>query len=139
MQASDIMTRHPHCCSPGQSLQDVARIMLEENVGEVPVVDQQNKLLGIITDRDIVTRFVAQGGQVESARVETFMTALAYWLREDATLEQVAHLMMNQAIRRVPITGADNKVCGVIALADLERTEARSLKAAVLHHVSQPH
>jgi CBS domain-containing protein len=139
MRASDIMTRNPRCCLPSHSLKDVARIMLEENVGEVPVVDRQNKLIGIITDRDIVTRFVAQGGPPESSRVETYMTAPAQWLREDATLEQVANLMMNQAIRRVPIAGDDNKLCGVIALADLERTDARSLKAEVVQQVSKPH
>lgn len=139
MQASDIMTRNPRCCLASQSLEDAARIMLEENVGEVPVVDRQDKLIGIITDHDIVTRCVAEGGHPETSRVETYMTAPVRWLREDATLEQVANLMMNEAIRRIPITGSDNKVCGVIALADLERTDARSLKAEVSRKVSNPH
>lgn len=139
MQASDIMTRNPRCCLASQSLKDAARIMLEENVGEVPVVDRQDKLIGIITDRDIVIRCVAEGGHPETSRVETYMTAPVRWLREDATLEQVANLMMNEAIRRIPITGSDNKVCGVIALADLERTDARSLKAEVLRQVSNAH
>jgi CBS domain-containing protein len=139
MRAIDIMTHNPRCCLASQSLTEVARMMLEENVGEVPVVDQQNRLIGIITDRDIVTRFVAEGGQPDVARVETYMTAPAHWLHEDATLEQIASLMMNQAIRRVPITGEDNRLCGVISLADLERTDARSLKAEVSHHVAKPH
>lgn len=139
MLASDIMTRNPRCCLASQSLKDAARMMLEEDIGEVPVVDRQGKLLGIITDRDIVVRCVAEGRHPETSRVETYMTAPARWLREDATLEQVANLMMNEAIRRIPITGSDNKVCGVIALADLERSDARSLKSEVSHHVSNQH
>jgi CBS domain len=61
MQASDIMTRDPRCCSRSDSLKTVARIMLDENVGEVPVVDEQHRLVGIITDGDIVIRCVAEG------------------------------------------------------------------------------
>ncbi|MDO1527242.1 CBS domain-containing protein [Fulvimonas sp. R45] len=139
MQASDIMTRQPSCCSPGDPLPRAARIMLEEDVGEVPVVDEGKKLLGVITDRDIVTRCVAVGDSAQAAFVDACMTAPALWLTEDATLEEVADLMADQAIRRVPIVDHDGRLSGIVALADLDSTDARSLKARVVESVSVPH
>ena len=139
MQASDIMSRQPSCCLPGDPLRKAARIMLEEDVGEIPVVDGQKKLLGVITDRDIVTRCVAVGDPLEPAIVDTYMTAPALWLAEDAALEEVADLMADQAVRRVPIVDGDGRLSGIVALADLDSTDARSLKARVVESVSVPH
>jgi CBS domain-containing protein len=139
MQANDIMTRQPSCCLPSDPVRKAAWIMLEEDVGEVPVVDDRRKLLGVITDRDIVTRCVAVGEAVPSAVVDTYMTAPALWLREEASLEEVADLMADQAVRRVPIVDQDGCLSGIVALADLDSTHARSLKERVLESVSVPH
>jgi CBS domain-containing protein len=139
MQAKDIMTRDPQCCSAHDSLKRVAAIMREESVGEVPVIDEERKLLGVITDRDIIVRCVAAGDVPSSCRVEDYMTAPALWLQEDTSLEQIANLMIVQAIRRVPITDGEGTLRGIVALADLDRSKARSLKSRVSQHVSRPH
>lgn len=139
MKARDIMTPQPRCCSADDSLEHAARIMLEEDVGEVPVVDGQRRLAGVITDRDIVVRCVATGERADQARVGQCMTSPARTLPEDASVEDVANLMKDERIRRVPITDGQGEICGIVALADLERTNARSLKAEVSERVSTPH
>ena len=139
MQADDIMTRRPSCCLPSDSVRKAARIMLEEDVGEVPVVDDRKKLLGVITDRDIVTRCIAVGDAIQSAIVDTYMTAPALWLGEGASLEEVVDLMADQAVRRVPILDQDGCLSGIVALADIDSTHARSLKERVIESVSAPH
>lgn len=139
MKAKDIMTQQPRCCSADDTLEHAARIMLEEDVGEVPVVDGKRHLAGVITDRDIVVRCVAAGDRTDQTRVGQCMTAPARTCAEDASLEEVANLMKGERVRRVPITDARGEICGIVALADLERTNARSLKAEVSERVSSPH
>jgi len=90
MKARDIMTPQPRCCSADDTLEHAARIMLEEDVGEVPVVDAQRHPAGVITDRDIVVRCVANGERTDQSRVGQCMTVPAKTLREDASLEDVA-------------------------------------------------
>lgn len=139
MKARDIMTPQPRCCSADDTLEHAARIMLEEDVGEVPVLDGQRRLAGVITDRDIVVRCVASGDRADQAKVSQCMTAPARTCSEHASLEDVANVMKNERIRRVPIIDGKGEICGIVALADLERTNARSLKAEVSERVSTPH
>jgi CBS domain-containing protein len=139
MKARDIMTPQPRCCSADDTLEHAARIMLEEDVGEVPVLDAKRHLAGVITDRDIVVRCVASGDRTDRAMVGQCMTAPARTCRDDASLEDVANLMKGERIRRVPIVDGNGEICGIVALADLERTSARSLKAEVSERVSTPH
>jgi CBS domain-containing protein len=139
MQASDIMTANPRYCSARDSLQGVARIMREEDVGELPVVDEQKKLVGVITDRDIVVRCVAEGESPDTCVVDAYMTAPAVSLGEDASVEDVAHAMAREAVRRIPITNKEGRLCGMVAQADLEHSSARSQKEKVSQSVSTPH
>jgi len=139
MQASDIMTRNPRCCSARDSVQGVARIMREADIGEVPVVDEQRKLVGVITDRDIVVRCVAEGESLDACLVDTYMTAPAVSLPEDASVEDVANAMAKEAVRRIPITDKDGKLCGIVAQADIEHSAARLQKEKVSQRVSTPH
>ena len=139
MKVRDIMTPHPRCCSPGATLGEAARMMLETDVGESPVSDDGLKAVGVITDRAIVVRCVATGGDPRNTSVQSCMTAPALTLTEDASLEECARLMAGQQLRRVPIVDTNGVICGIVAQADLEATAARSLKAAVAERVSTPH
>ena len=139
MQASQIMTAHPRCCSVRDSLQRVARIMLEEDVGQVPVVDELNRPVGVITDRDIVLRCVAAGESPETCIVDAYMTAPALSLPADASVEDVANVMAKETVRRLLITDQDGRLCGIVAQADLEHSSARSQKEKVSQRVSTPH
>ncbi|MFK2900684.1 CBS domain-containing protein [Dyella jejuensis] len=133
------MTTNPRYCSARDSLQGVARLMLEADVGEIPVVDERHQLVGVITDRDIVVRCVAAGDAPDTCVVDAYMTAPAVSLGKDASLEDVANLMAKEAVRRIPITDEAGRLCGIVAQADLERSKARSQKAKVSHRVSSPH
>jgi CBS domain-containing protein len=113
--------------------------MLEEDVGEIPVIDGDLRPIGVITDRDIVVRCVATGGDPQNATIEEFMTAPAQTVRDDATLEECAQLMARHRIRRVPVVDATGAICGIVAQADLEATDARSLKQQLAERVSTPH
>lgn len=139
MDVQQVMTRHPRVCQPGDSLRDAARLMLEADVGEIPVVDETHQVVGVITDRDIVVRCVAAGLNPQDATVASCMTAPALTVGDDASLEDCADLMAGQQIRRVPIVDADGAICGIVAQADLEATNARSLKDRVAARVSIPH
>ena len=139
MNIQQVMTRDPRVCQASVPVSDAARLMLEEDVGEIPVVDMDLHVVGVITDRDIVVRCVAAGINPQNMTVESCMTAPALTITEDASLEDCAHLMAGQQIRRVPIVDADGAICGIVAQADIEGTDARSLKALVAERVSVPH
>lgn len=120
-------------------LEEVARAMRDEDVGEIPVVDQAHHPIGVITDRDIVLRTVAAGRNPLGIPAQDCMTAPPLVVGEDATVEECANLMAREQVRRVPVVDAKGVLCGIVALADLERSDARSLKTEVTSKVSQPH
>ena len=139
MQASDIMTPNPRRCSARDSLEGVARIMLEEDIGVVPVVDEQNNLVGVITDRDIVVRCVAAGDSPDTCVVDAYMTSPVVSVAEDASIEDVANAMAKEAVRRIPVVDKEGRLCGIVARADLQHSDARSQKNKVSQRVSTPH
>ena len=101
------------------SILEAARKMAEEDIGFLPVVDQSGKAVGTITDRDIVVRLIAKGGDVKSARVEQVMTKDVVSVRPDEDLGKVADLMKDRKVSRVLITDQAAKPIGVISLGDL--------------------
>ena len=139
MDIKAIMTVDPVVASRSTLLRDVAKLMLDHDVGEIPIVDG-TKPVGVVTDRDIVVRLVANGQDPTQVRAEDCMTSPAVTLKVDSDLKECAEVMSREQIRRVPIVDADGHICGIVALADLERrTDVRSLKAEVSRRVSQPH
>lgn len=139
MDLDRLMTRNPKFCLATSPLEEVARAMRDEDVGEIPVVDLDRHPIGVITDRDIVVRCVAEGETLDACLVDTYMTAPAVSLPEDASVEDIANAMAKEAVRRIPITDKDGKLCGIVAQADLEHSAARSQKEKVSQRVSTPH
>ena len=141
MNIKDVMTWNPVCRPPTATLQDVAQLMRDEDIGEVPVVevDGARKLLGVVTDRDIVVRAVAAGRDIAAVRATDCMTAPAVTCNESDTLEDCAQAMASHRIRRMPIVDASGELCGIVAQADLQATDARSLKEQMADRVSTPH
>ena len=133
------MTKNPVVAAASTYLSEVARKMLDNDVGEIPVV-HDGKPIGVVTDRDIVVRLVAHGQDPKQVRAQDCMTSPALTIEQNADLKECAELMARERIRRVPVVDAGGNLCGIVALADLERrTDARSMKAEVSRHVSQPH
>ncbi|HSX64967.1 MAG TPA: CBS domain-containing protein [Pseudoxanthomonas sp.] len=139
MDVRTIMTERPVTATRTTLLKDVARMMRDHDVGEIPIVED-GKPVGVVTDRDIVVRMVANGQDPTQMRAEDCMTSPAVTLAVDSDLKECAEIMARERIRRVPVVDEQGRLCGIIALADLERRQdMRSLKAEVSRQVSQPH
>jgi CBS domain-containing protein len=140
MDVRTIMTGRPVAATRNTLLKDVAKMMLDHDVGEIPIVDDDARPLGVVTDRDIVVRLVATGQDPSQVRAGDCMTSPVVTLNVDSDLRECADVMVRERIRRVPIVDDDGRLCGIVALADLERrNDVRSLKAEVSRQVSQPH
>jgi CBS domain-containing protein len=114
----DVMTRNPECVSEKDSLRDVARIMKDQDTGVVPVVDGK-KIVGLITDRDIVVRGLAEGKNLENARVTELMTKSVRSVREDASVDEALELMNRAEIRRVAVVDHNDELVGIVSLGDI--------------------
>jgi len=114
----DVMTPNPVCVSEKDTVQEVARIMAREDTGVVPVVDGK-RVVGLITDRDIVVRLIAEGKDVANARVNEAMTKSVRSVKEDARVDEVLSLMSNAQVRRVPVVNASDELVGIVSLGDL--------------------
>lgn len=140
MNVDAIMTPSPAAARPQTTLREVARLMLDHDVGEIPIVDQDGCPVGVVTDRDMVVRLVAHGQDPTQVPAQDCMTQPAVTLHPDDDLHTCAEVMKRERIRRVPIVDAQGRLCGIVALADLERRQdLRSLKAEVSRQVAQPH
>jgi CBS domain-containing protein len=118
---ADIMTRDPAACAPGDTVDKVARLMQRINVGPVPVVDakQNRKLVGIVTDRDLALKIVAEGRDARKTKVEEVMTRRVVTCRGDDDVQKALDAMSQHQIRRVPIVDHDERLVGMIAQADV--------------------
>ena len=117
----DVMTKDPVFCQPGDSLTTVANIMKQKDVGSVPVVESggSRRLVGIITDRDIVVKAIAEGRSPESATVKDAMTPNPVSCREEDDVDHALKLMKERQVRRMPIVDSAGLLTGIIAQADV--------------------
>ena len=99
--ARDVMTADPACCTAESTLDLVARMMMENDCGEIPIVDHSDRPVGVLTDRDIVCRVVAEGKNPSGHTAESCMTRTVQTIREDAPIEEVFAVMERAQIRRV--------------------------------------
>jgi CBS domain-containing protein len=141
MEIKEIMTRHVDVIPPDASVRDAASKMKELDVGAIPVCDGQ-KLSGLVTDRDITVRAVAEGRDPSEVRVSEVMSSEIAYCFEDETIEQAAKLMESKQIRRLPILDRNKQLAGIISLGDISvRTEAsrqKDLAADALQEISEP-
>lgn len=125
MKARDIMTNDPECITRDSTLQDAARLMRDGGFGAVPVVEdtRERRVVGIITDRDIAIRHVAEG-HTSSCSVGDHMTGRIKTVRVDDDLGDVEEIMADEQIRRVPVVDQDDRLVGMIAQADIARRDS---------------
>ena len=140
MQVREIMTTNPACCTADASLEEVAKAMVEHDCGEIPIVrsSSDKSLLGVVTDRDIVCRLVAQGRNPVDEAAEACMSSPVVSVRESTPLEECAKLMEDNQIRRVPVVNGGGMVCGIISQADIAKNASRKITADLVKDVSQP-
>jgi CBS domain-containing protein len=115
------MTPNPATCEPGDPVVQVARIMKQEGVGSVPLVESRTsmRLVGIVTDRDLVIKVVAEGRDINSTIVREAMTANPVSCREDDDVKDVLAQMKERQVRRMPIVDSNGVLLGIIAQADI--------------------
>lgn len=117
--ARDVMTPDPACCSRTTTLDEVARLMVQNNCGEIPVIDTADHVIGVVTDRDIVCRAVAEGKNPSGYTVERVMTERVVTVPADAPIEDVVATMERHQIRRVPVVDERGCCAGIISQADV--------------------
>jgi CBS domain-containing protein len=122
MLARDIMTKDPATCTPSASIQEVARLMKHNDCGCIPIVDGSRHLVGVVTDRDIAVRGIADG-MGASTEVETLMTTNPACCSPDSDIQEVERIMAERQVRRVPITDEEGCCVGIVAQADLALAE----------------
>jgi CBS domain-containing protein len=138
MQVKDIMTDHPACCTFDTSLRDVARMMVDCDCGEIPVVDAAQRPIGVVTDRDITCRAVAQGKNPLEMKASDVMSHPVITVRPDTDVDDACDAMETHQIRRVPVVDDDGKICGIVAQADIARNAPEEETAEMVKDVSQP-
>ena len=137
MRVSDAMTRDVRVASPGQTIRDVARLMDEINAGSVPV-GENDRLIGMITDRDIAVRAVAAGKGPETP-VRDVMSSDIKYCYEDEDLDHVCQNMADIKVRRLPVVSRDKRLVGIVSLGDLARNDGGGKSAGkTVRAVSQP-
>lgn len=144
LRAVDIMTENPECVTPESTLADAAMKMRDLNVGIIPVVDSETgrRLKGVVTDRDITIRAVAEGMDVRGTRVLEVMTTEVESCNKNDTVGDILRVMEREQVRRVPITDREGRLVGIVAQADVvrdldsERGEHRVNDT--IEHISEP-
>ena len=135
--ARDVMTPNPVCCSPETPLDQVARLMRQNDCGEIPIVDSTDHPIGVVTDRDIVCRVVADGKNPMAYTAETCMSQAVVTVPADAPLEEVISAMERHQIRRVPVVDEKGCCTGIISQADVAWTGPQRKVAELVREVSR--
>jgi CBS domain-containing protein len=136
MKVSEAMTHEVEIIDPNAAIGDAARRMRDDNVGALPV-GENDRLIGILTDRDIVVRGVAENRLGGNTAVRDFMSEHVYYCFDDDDLEQAARIMAEHQVRRLPVLNRNKRLVGIVALADLALTPTEASHEA-LKGISEP-
>lgn len=132
----DVMSDTVNWIGPETTLRDAARKMREEDVGCLPV-GENDRLIGMITDRDIVVRGVAENKSAKDTPVRDAMSKKMLYLFEDQSLDEAAENMAKNDVRRLPVLNRDKRMVGIISLSDLAQAKATTLAGEVLRDISR--
>jgi CBS domain-containing protein len=136
MKISEVMTRDVQTVRPDQPVQQAASFMLSADAGSIPVIDG-DRLIGMITDRDIAVRGIAKGYGPDTP-VRELMTDDIICARADDDVDDVASKMSEAQVRRLPVIDDNERLCGIVSLGDLSRDGDESSAQEALQGVSQP-
>ena len=138
MELNTVMTANPACCKQDTPLRQVAQMMSDNDCGMIPVVDQQDMPVGVITDRDIAVRAVAGGKDTTRASASDYMTTPVRTVGQDSTLADCVAAMEAGQVRRIPVVDAQGKLCGVVAQADIALNGNDKVTGEIVQQVSRP-
>jgi len=137
----EVMTSDPVCCRPQDNAVLAAKLMKKENIGSVPVCEENpdKRLLGIITDRDLAIQVVAEGRDPKTVKVQEVMTGQPFTCKADDDVQKALDAMEMHQIRRIPVVDSSDRLIGIIAQADVAtRLKDPQKLADVVEEVSRP-
>ena len=139
MRVNEVMTKGAECTRPDATLQEAAGRMKSLNVGVLPVCGDNDRLVGMLTDRDVTVRSTAAGADPEAARVRDVMTPDVVYCFDDQDVAEAARLMKEKQIRRLVVLNRDKRLVGIVSLGDLAvDTGDEELAGATLEAISEP-
>jgi CBS domain-containing protein len=136
MRVSEAMTREVRIANPGQTIRDVAKMMADLDAGAMPV-GENDRLVGMITDRDITIRAVALGKGPDTP-VREVMSSDVKYVFDDEDLEDVAQNMADIQMRRLPVVNREKRLVGIVSLGDIAQKEDTHTSGEAIAGVSQP-
>lgn len=136
MQVREVMTEEVEIIDPNTTIRDVAKRMRADNIGALPV-GENDRLIGMVTDRDIVVRAVAENRSAGNTTARDVMSEHVYWCFDDADVEKAAEIMAEHQVRRLPVINHDKRLVGIVSLADLGRLR-ESAASKALEGISEP-
>jgi CBS domain-containing protein len=140
MKCREVMTENPSCCLPSDAVFDAAQLMKSEDVGPIPIISDKEtkKLEGMVTDRDLALKVVAEGLDPKNTRIEEIMTTGIITCGPDDNANAAIQLMEQHQVRRIPIVDDSNRLVGIIAQADIAtRMNAPQKTAEVVEQISE--
>jgi CBS domain-containing protein len=135
-QIRELMTVKPRTVKAGDSIVDAAKLMKGEDAGIAPIVDGE-KLVGVITDRDIAIRVVAEGKDPQSTKVEEIASQNLVTIDPQQDLDEALRLMAQHQVRRLPVVEEDGKLVGIVAQADVARHADAARTGEVVEEISE--
>jgi len=130
MQIKDVMTQQCDWIAPNANLQEAAQVMKDKDIGFLPV-GQNDKLVGTITDRDIVMRGLVGNQDVQKTQVSDVMTEKLYYCFEDQTVDEICQNLSEIQVRRLPVVNRDKRLVGVVSTGDLAQAQAQQTGEAL--------
>ena len=140
MKIETVMTKQPVCCSPSDTVQRVAQMMRQQDVGAIPVVSDvaSKQLVGIITDRDLCVSAMADGKDPRTTPIADYFTKQAITCAPEETLDACEQKMKQHRIRRIPVVDKQNACVGIIVQADIVRVDKPESFQALINEISRP-
>jgi CBS domain-containing protein len=135
-QIRDLMTENPSTCEPGTPVVEAAKVMAREDVGPIPVVEG-GRLTGLVTDRDLVVRVLAEGRDPQTTTVGEVATSDVVTVSPDSSLDEALKLLASNKVRRLPVVEGDRLV-GIVAQADVARHAEEVQTGEVVEEISRP-
>lgn len=135
--ARDVMTQNPSTCREEHTIYDVVRLMNREDCGVVPVVDELDQCVGIITDRDICLKLVLDHLDPEDTPVSELMTTGVITCKESDDMNDIVATMEREQIRRIAVTDSEERLVGIISEGDIALSEVKPLVSELVEAVAQ--
>ncbi|MXO75975.1 CBS domain-containing protein [Altererythrobacter aerius] len=137
MEIRELMTKDPACCSPSDSVKEAASLMASNDCGQIPVTNAEGELVGVITDRDIACRCVAEGKSAETL-VKDIMSSSPITVTIDASVAECCKKMEDNQVRRLPVVDDAGRCCGIVSQADIARHAGEHQTGDLVREVSEP-